>query len=64
MSFLKNKLNLDSVHILDGPTIYISDPDYCDEFDDYFWGNEIVDIVIPKSANLDGWKLQPSAYDV
>lgn len=64
LSFLKNKLNLDSVHILDGSTIYIPDPDYCVEFDDYFWDNEMVDILVPKEVDLDGWELRESAYYV
>ncbi len=63
LRFLKDDLNLESVRILDGPTIYNPpNPEYCDEFDSYFCDNEIVDILIPKETNLDGWTLQPSRY--
>jgi len=61
--FLNRYLGLESVRILDGPTIYNPpNPEYCDEFDGYFCDNEIVDILIPKETNLDGWTLQPSRY--
>lgn len=38
LSFLKYELTLDSIHILNGPTICIPDEDYCSEFDDFFLG--------------------------
>lgn len=62
--FLRDNLGLESIKILNGPTRDLSDYESNCEFCDYFHANEIVDILIPENANLDGWTLRQSAYNV
>ena len=61
-SFLKDGLKLDSFQILNAGKIDLFDAESWVEFRSYFFNNEIVDILIPKETNLDGWTLQPSRY--
>ncbi len=60
MDFLKRELLLESVQVFDGPIINLSDLDSRSEFNDYFYANDIVDLLVPSDAPAHEWKLQPS----
>lgn len=62
MRFLKSELDLKSVQILGGQIINLFSNESHGKFCDYFRCNETVDILIPNSANLAGWELEPGRY--
>lgn len=62
MDFLKDDLGLKSVQIVDGPTVDLFDIDSRCEFETHFNNNQVVDILIPNTAPISGWKLQTSGH--
>lgn len=58
--FLIVILKLESVQVLNGPMIDFSDLDSRPEFNDYFYANDIVDLLVPSDVPAHGWKLRPS----
>ena len=62
MDFLKDDLGLKSVQIIDGPMVDLFDIDSRCEFETHFNNNQVVDILIPNTAPISGWKLQTSGH--
>lgn len=58
--FLKETLGLESVQVLNGPTVDLLDGYSRTEFKKYFNNNEIVDLLIPRNIPAHRWKLRPS----
>lgn len=62
MDLLKDDLGLKSVQIVDGPMVDLFDIDSRCEFEIHFNNNQAVDILIPNTAPISGWKLQTSRH--
>lgn len=60
ITFLKETLGLESVQVLNGPMVDLFDGYSLTEFNDYFYDNEVVDLLIPKNVPTHEWKLRSS----